>query len=107
VREVRRNPQYFVSDKKYQNGEEAFPLLVGVRGLRFRFFDGRAWYDEWGRENTRGQIPRAVEIELYLQAQGKRKVGYDQSTEVVMFSTIVDLPLASSSINTLPRPGTT
>jgi len=107
VREVHRNPQNFVSDNKRQHGEETFPLLAGVQGLRFRFFDGRVWYDEWGREQTRGQIPQAVEVELYLQARGKRQAGSDQSTEVVRFSTIVDLPLAHSSANTLPRSGAT
>ncbi|MGH7962725.1 MAG: type II secretion system protein GspJ [Candidatus Binatia bacterium] len=74
---------------------DIYPLLVQVRGLRFRFFDGRNWREEWGRENTQNKLPRAVEVVLYLAAPstGRRRAG-DSGEAVVAFSTIVDLPLA-------------
>ncbi len=65
--------------------KEAYPLLSRVRGLRFRFFDGHTWREEWGQDDTRDKLPRAVEATLYLP---------DSHEEVVEFSTIVDLPLA-------------
>lgn len=107
VRWVRLSPQVTETDRAPGKGGEALPLLSGVQGLRFRFFDGRTWYEQWGQENTRGQIPRAVEVELYLNTRGKRDPGRDTLAEVARFSTIVDLPLAGSLANNLPRPGAT
>ena len=74
---------------------ETLPLLTGVQGLRFRFFDGHAWHEEWGAEQTQTKLPRAVEVELYL---ARKKTGArHQEKETVMFSTLVDLPLAGTS----------
>ena len=71
---------------------ETLPLLTGVQGLRLRFFDGRAWHDEWGKEQTSAKLPRAVEVELYLV---RKKTGArHQEEDTVTFSTLVDLPLA-------------
>lgn len=61
--------------------------LLPVRGLRLRFFDGQTWREEWGAEKTRGKLPRAVEITLYLD---------DADEETAIFSTVVDLPLVGS-----------
>jgi len=74
---------------------DAYPLLVQVRGLRFRFFDGRTWREEWGRENTQNALPRAVEVVLYLadSSSGRLRAG-DPAEAVVTFSTVIDLPLA-------------
>jgi len=73
---------------------ETLPLLTGVQGLRLRFFDGRAWHDEWGKEQTQTKLPRAVEVELYL---ARKKTGAShQEEETVTFSTLVDLPLAGT-----------
>jgi general secretion pathway protein J len=65
--------------------DETVPLLLRVQGLRFRFFDGRIWHDDWGHENTQNTLPQAVEVGLYLA---------DAHDEVRQFSTVVDLPLA-------------
>ncbi|MBI3801649.1 MAG: prepilin-type N-terminal cleavage/methylation domain-containing protein [Deltaproteobacteria bacterium] len=64
-----------------------YPLLSQVRGLRFRFFDGRIWREEWGQDDTRNKLPRAVEATLYLQ---------DAQAAVAEFSTVIDLPLATA-----------
>ena len=66
---------------------EAYPLLSRVRGLRLRFFDGRAWREEWGQDDTRAKLPRAVEATLYVQGS---------HGEVTEFSTVIDLPLATA-----------
>jgi type II secretion system protein J len=62
---------------------DTYPLLSRVRGLRFRFFDGRTWREEWGQDKS--TLPRAVEVVLYL---------VDLQEEVVQFATVIDLPLA-------------
>lgn len=67
-----------------ETADELVPLLSHVRGLRVRFFDGQRWLEEWGREPTRGRLPQAVEVTLYVDGQ----------TEVAAFSTTVGLPLA-------------
>jgi hypothetical protein len=73
---------------------ETLPLLTGVQGLRLRFFDGHAWHEEWGKEQTQTKLPRAVEVELYL---ARKKTGVPhQEEETVTFSTLVDLPLAGT-----------
>ena len=73
---------------------ETLPLLTGVQGLRLRFFDGHAWHEEWGKEQTQTKLPRAVEVELYL---ARKKTGArHQEEETVTFSTLVDLPLAGT-----------
>ena len=65
--------------------EQAFPLLERINGLRFRFFDGKQWVEEWGKSQLTATLPRAVEITLYLA---------DSLARVKEFSTVVDLPLA-------------
>jgi prepilin-type N-terminal cleavage/methylation domain-containing protein len=74
---------------------ETLPLLTGVQGLRFRFFDGRAWHEEWGEEQTQTKLPRAVEVELYLVR--KKTEARHEEEETVTFSTLVDLPLAGTN----------
>jgi len=86
IRRVSLDPGISSSAVDRDRHREEYPLLSGIRGLRFRFFDGRIWREEWGREDTRDKLPRAVEATLYL----------DDSQEVVEFSTVIDLPLAGS-----------
>jgi general secretion pathway protein J len=65
--------------------EETTPLLPRVQGLRFRFFNGRDWQEEWRQDNTQEGLPQAVEATLYLA---------DSRGEIAQFTTVVDLPLA-------------
>lgn len=90
---VRRVQPDLVADRDATR--DIYPLLVQVRGLRFRFFDGRTWREEWGRENTQNTLPRAVEVVLYLAdpSTGSLQAG-DPAEKVVAFSTVIDLPLA-------------
>jgi general secretion pathway protein J len=84
------------TESRRQEGE-TLPLLTDVQGLRLRFFDGRAWHDEWGKVQTRAQLPRAVEVKLYLAS--KTETTRHEDTKVVTFSTLVDLPLAGEVIS--------
>ncbi len=92
VRRARFAPMTAGSDLTRASEGETLPLLTGVQGLRFRFFDGRVWHDEWGKDQTAMKLPRAVEVELYL---ARKKTGASrEEQEPVKFSTVVDLPLA-------------
>ena len=64
---------------------QTFPLLERIDGLRFRFFDGQRWVEEWRNTTT---LPRAVEITLYLT---------DSLEKLREFSTVTDLPLARTA----------
>jgi general secretion pathway protein J len=77
---------------------EIDPLLAPVRGLRFRFFDGRNWREEWGRDNTEDRLPQAVEVVLYLEDTQSDTSRSDrlQPDDVAAFSTVIDLPLAAT-----------
>jgi prepilin-type N-terminal cleavage/methylation domain-containing protein len=95
VRRARFAPTTSGSTTGRANEGETLPLLTGVQGLRFRFFDGRVWHDEWGKEQTSTKLPRAVEVELYLV---RKKTGArHQEEDTVTFSTLVDLPLAGTA----------
>ncbi|MBM4259658.1 MAG: prepilin-type N-terminal cleavage/methylation domain-containing protein [Deltaproteobacteria bacterium] len=83
---------------------EMLPLLSRVQGLRLRFFDGRGWAEEWGRDQTRGRIPHAVEVELMLAVSDSRKRQRTLPSDAVRFSTVVDLPLARAG-GAVSRPG--
>jgi type II secretion system protein J len=86
VRWVNFRPKDSEIDAAQAHTEEAYPLLSRVRGLRFRFFDGRAWHEEWGQDKTQSKLPRAVEVTLYLE---------DEREEATEFSTVLEVPLAS------------
>lgn len=85
VRQVSPDPGVVDPIVAQARGSEEYPLLSRVRGLRFRFFDGQVWRDEWGQNDTKGKLPRAVEATLYLE---------DSREEVAEFSTVVEVPLA-------------
>jgi type II secretory pathway component PulJ len=103
VRRTRFAPTAPFASESRGSAGETLPLLAGVQGLRFRFFDGHAWHDEWGKEQTRVKLPRAVEVELYLAS--KTETTRSEKVQVVTFSTVVDLPLASETVPS--RGGTT
>jgi type II secretory pathway component PulJ len=94
VRRARFAPTTSDSTTGRQGEGETLPLLTGVQGWRLRFFDGRVWHDEWGKDQTSMKLPRAVEVELYLV---RKKTGTRPDEEdTVRFSTLVDLPLAET-----------
>jgi type II secretion system protein J len=80
VRRVR-----FALASENRSADEIAPLLYQVQGLRFRFFNGRTWQDEWKPENTQEGLPQAVEATVYVA---------DEHGEVSPFATVFTLPLA-------------
>lgn len=63
--------------------EQASRMLAGVSELRWRFYTGSAWQDEWPA--SPGRLPRAVELTLVLQAE----------KETIPFVSAFELPLAA------------
>lgn len=67
-------------------------IAEGVKGLRFEYYDGYEWYDEWGdidgkkqtsqvtRYNITG-LPEAVRVTLWLDADLKKKVEGAEPTD--------------------------
>jgi type II secretion system protein J len=80
VRRVR-----FALSTESRAADEIAPLLPQVQGLRFRFFNGRNWQDNWKSDSTQDGLPQAVEATVYVaDARGK----------ITPFATIFALPLA-------------
>lgn len=69
------------------SAEASHPMLHGVAGLRFQFFDGEEWIEEWNSNEGRllGRLPLGVRI--WLAVEGP-------DGEVATWHTAVDLPAA-------------
>jgi hypothetical protein len=57
--------------------------VPGVRGLRFRYFDGSRWLDGWN-SSLQQAVPRAVEVTMVLEGVSSGET----------YRTVVALPLA-------------
>ena len=111
----RGNPR--IASDPFSGGSKE-EIAKGVRGLRFEYFDGLDWYNEWGdaegktqysnrqRANSAG-LPEAVRITLWLDPDpGSKPVGTaaiavaDSETKpepAFVFQTVVRLNLASAA----------
>lgn len=67
--------------------EASHAMLRGVAGLRFQFFDGEEWLEEWNSNEGRllGRLPLGVRIWIAIEGP---------DGEVVSWHTAVDLPAA-------------
>lgn len=68
-------------------GANSEVLAEEVSDLRFRFFDGTAWQDEWSGESSRG-LPSAVEVTLRLvdataETNAQRGSGFETYRRVI------------------------
>lgn len=65
--------QYALADGAFVRsiGRAQQPLLPGVAGARWRFYDG-GWIDRWPRDESEAdRWPQAIEVELQLAPPGK------------------------------------
>lgn len=93
------------------SGGEREEIARGLRGLRFDYYDGLDWYDEWGDAEGRGVaentlrvrpnligMPEAVRITLWFDPEPEgRRAGNAEAGErgpPVMFQTVARLNLA-------------
>jgi type II secretion system protein J len=91
-------------------------IARGVHGLRFEYYDGIDWYDEWGDPQGHGKastslkdkpnltgMPEAVRVTLWFDS--KRRTAQDSSSNStsteppVVFQTVARLNLAAASLN--------
>ncbi|MCI0744304.1 MAG: hypothetical protein L0Y58_02760 [Verrucomicrobia subdivision 3 bacterium] len=81
-------------------------IARGISGLRFEYYDGWKWYDDWGDAEGRGRaqnslieqanltgMPEAVRITVWFEAAKTRKTD-QESAESLMFQTVARLNLA-------------
>ncbi len=103
----RRNPVIGLDPLMGGNREE---IARGVRGIRFEYYDGYEWYDQWGDVDGRGKLqnslkehynltglPEAVRITLQIEAKaGKAKPSEEgtASEPPLTFQTVARLNLA-------------
>jgi type II secretory pathway pseudopilin PulG len=107
----RRDP---TPDDEPLSGGSREEIVRGVRGLRFEYYDGIVWYDEWGDPGSRGKkgnslkqkrnlagMPEAVRITLWIEppARSSRQTtsSTDKTERPLVFQTVVRLNLAGVS----------
>jgi prepilin-type N-terminal cleavage/methylation domain-containing protein len=106
----RRNPTLAFDPLSGGTREE---IARGVRGLRFEYYDGIDWYDDWGEQDQRKQqtslrakgnlsgMPEAVRITLWLDPNPKAKPAdpkdKDNAEPPLVFQTVARLNLAGAS----------
>ncbi|HZV33517.1 MAG TPA: prepilin-type N-terminal cleavage/methylation domain-containing protein [Verrucomicrobiae bacterium] len=107
----RRNPLIALDPLSGGSKEE---VATGVVGLRFEYFDGTDWYDNWG-EIKKGKLetthrdqpnltgmPTAVRITLLLDSNPKSKAVSETGERVIekplAFQSVVQLELAANEL---------
>jgi len=82
-------------------------IARGVRGLRFEYYDGWEWFDEWGDPEGKGKaenslllqpnlsgLPEAVRITLRFESNEKSGVVREGDETFMVFQTVARLNLA-------------
>jgi type II secretion system protein J len=111
----RRNPAIGLDPLAGGSREE---IVRGLRGLKFEYYDGDDWYDDWGEINNHGKqkssslaapnnlsgMPEAVRITLWFDPNPQSKVAVSPDTENVeppmVFQTVARLNLAVTADRT-------
>ena len=85
-------------------------IIRGLRGVRFEYYDGFEWFDEWGDPNGRGKaatsqkyqpnlegMPEAVRITLWIETGARKLASTEETTTelTLVFQTVARLNLAS------------
>ncbi|MBI1908899.1 MAG: prepilin-type N-terminal cleavage/methylation domain-containing protein [Deltaproteobacteria bacterium] len=78
-------------DANPTEGGKTYPLLKGVKGLSFRYYDPKKqeWFEEWDSEGSDNpsKLPRAVEITLTVENP-------EEEGEPIVFTTIAIVEMA-------------
>jgi general secretion pathway protein J len=96
-------------DEEPLGGGSREEIIRGLNGIRFEYYDGLDWYDEWGDPDRRGKatsqqyqpnlegMPEAVRITLWIQTTAKKRPTADESPAepALVFQTVARLNLAS------------
>lgn len=100
----RRDPTF---DDEPLSGGSREEIARGVRGVRFEYYDGWEWFDEWGDPERKGKaqnsllvqpnlsgLPEAVRVTLWLETAEKPGVAREDDDTSMVFQTIARLNLA-------------
>lgn len=117
----RRDP---TPDDEPLTGGSREEIIRGVSGVRFEYYDGFEWFDEWGDPEGRGKaatslqyqpnlegMPEAVRVTLWINTAAKKSSDEAAATEPpLVFQTVARLNLAainrgSSGANQQETPG--
>lgn len=106
----RRDPKL---DDQPLSGGGREEIVEGVRGLKFEYYDGIEWFDEWGDPDGRGKkqtslkekpnlagMPEAVRITLSIEPASRasrEKSKADSAEPPLVFQTVARLNLAGVS----------
>jgi len=87
-------------------------IARGVRGLRFEYYDGWEWFDEWGDPEGKGKaensfllqsnlsgLPEAVRITLWLESNEKGSAARESDESSMVFQTVARLNLARAQVD--------
>ena len=87
-------------------------IARGIRGLRFEYYDGWEWFDDWGDPEGKGKkenslieqpnlsgLPEAVRITMWFDASPKKSAAADETSEEepLVFQTITRLNLVRAA----------
>jgi hypothetical protein len=96
------------------NGGRQEEIARGIQGVRFEYFDGYDWYDDWGEMKTEGKkskadtsnreqynltgMPEAVRVTLWFDANPDRKVKTSDASGETLPETPAEPPLVFQSV---------
>jgi hypothetical protein len=82
-------------------------IARGIRGLRFEYYDGWEWFDEWGDPEGKGKaensfllqpnvsgLPEAVRITLWFESNERSGAAREGDESSMIFQTVARLNLA-------------
>jgi hypothetical protein len=105
----RRDPTF---DDEPMSGGGRDEIARGVRGLRFEYYDGWEWFDEWGDPEGKGKaensflpqpnlsgLPEAVRITLWIESNEKSGAVQEGDETSMVFQTVARLNLARAQID--------
>lgn len=106
----RRDPKL---DDEPLSGGSREEIAEGVRGLKFEYYNGIVWFDEWGDPDGRGKkqtslkekpnlagMPEAVRITLWIEPTtraSKERTKTETAEPPLVFQTVARLNLAGVS----------
>jgi hypothetical protein len=105
----RRDPTF---DDEPMAGGGREEIARGVRGLRFEYYDGWEWFDEWGDPEGKGKaensflpqpnlsgLPEAVRITLWIESNEKSGAVQEGDETSIVFQTVARLNLARAQVD--------
>lgn len=81
-------------DDDPMTGGISYPLVFGIKGINFRYYDGytKEWKDTWDtRESGNWYLPSLVEVTLIIPNSNKNNVE-EEDTGGIVLSDVIEIP---------------